>query len=426
MHIFTHLKAASDGKTGHGIYADGMIEHDGHVGLLLAKLKELGLEDNTIVMYSTDNGAETFTWPDGGTTMFRGEKNTHWEGGYRVPTMIKWPGVIKPGTVINDIGAHEDMLPTLVDRSGRQELQGGPEEGRRRSAAEVLQGAPGRLRPRPWRSEAKRRSGRAATSSTGPTTARSRHCVTTTGRSRSWSSRPRACRSGRMPFTPLRAPVLANLRMDPVRACRVTKTPWATSAGTWSICVPDRARGCLRGPVAAELQGFSAAPETGQLQSRPGDGNGDEQQQAVTAVRGNGEGHGPRRLLSDSRGSIRWRADCLLLSWPWLTWALSSTALAQADPLTSWNDGTSKARIVAFVEAVTKPGGKDFVAPARTHRGVRQRRHAVGRAARCTSRLFFALGPRQGAAPRASGVEDASSRSPRCSRATWARRWRRR
>ncbi len=83
MHIFTHLKAASDGKTGQGIYADGMVEHDGHVGQLLAKLKELGLEDNTIVMYSTDNGAETFTWPDGGTTMFRGEKNT--QLGRRLP-----------------------------------------------------------------------------------------------------------------------------------------------------------------------------------------------------------------------------------------------------------------------------------------------------------------------------------------------------
>jgi arylsulfatase len=118
MHIFTHLKAASAGKTGLGIYADGMVEHDGQIGQLLAKLKELGLEDNTIVMYSTDNGAETFTWPDGGTTMFRGEKNTNWEGGYRVPTMIRWPGVIKPGTVINDIGAHEDMLLTLVNAAG--------------------------------------------------------------------------------------------------------------------------------------------------------------------------------------------------------------------------------------------------------------------------------------------------------------------
>jgi arylsulfatase len=118
MHIFTHLKAESEGKTGLGIYADGMVEHDGHVGQVLAKLKELGLDENTIVMYSTDNGAETFTWPDGGTTMFRGEKNTQWEGGYRVPTMIRWPGVIKPGTVINEIGAHEDMLTTLVAAAG--------------------------------------------------------------------------------------------------------------------------------------------------------------------------------------------------------------------------------------------------------------------------------------------------------------------
>ncbi len=118
MHVFTHLKPESEGKTGLGIYADGMTEHDGHVGEVLAKLKELGLDGNTIVMYSTDNGAETFTWPDGGTTMFRGEKNTQWEGGYRVPTIIRWPGVIKPGTIINDIGAHEDMLPTLLAAAG--------------------------------------------------------------------------------------------------------------------------------------------------------------------------------------------------------------------------------------------------------------------------------------------------------------------
>ncbi|MDH4052511.1 MAG: arylsulfatase [Rubrivivax sp.] len=118
MHIWTHLKQESQGKTGLGVYPDGMVEHDGHVGQVLAKLKELGLDENTIVMYSTDNGAETMSWPDGGTTMFRGEKNTNWEGGYRVPTLIKWPGVIKPGTIVNDIGSHEDMLPTLLAAAG--------------------------------------------------------------------------------------------------------------------------------------------------------------------------------------------------------------------------------------------------------------------------------------------------------------------
>jgi arylsulfatase len=133
MHIFTHLKAESEGKTGLGIYADGMTEHDGHVGQVLAKLKELGLDENTIIMYSSDNGAETFTWPDGGTTMFRGEKNTQFEGGYRVPTLIKWPGTIKPGTVVNDIAAHEDMLTTLVaaagDTTAKEELLKGRKIG---------------------------------------------------------------------------------------------------------------------------------------------------------------------------------------------------------------------------------------------------------------------------------------------------------
>jgi arylsulfatase A-like enzyme len=90
---------------------------------LLDKLKELGVEGNTIVMYSTDNGAEVFSWPDGGTTMFRNEKATQWEGGFRVPTLIRWPGVIKPGTVINDIGAHEDMMSTLLAAVGDPNLK---------------------------------------------------------------------------------------------------------------------------------------------------------------------------------------------------------------------------------------------------------------------------------------------------------------
>ncbi len=118
MHVFTHLKPESQGKTGLGIEADGLVEHDAMVGQLLDKLKELGLDQNTIVMYSTDNGAEEFSWPDGGTTPFRGEKNTNWEGGYRVPCTIRWPGVIKPGTIDNNIYSHEDMLPTLLAAAG--------------------------------------------------------------------------------------------------------------------------------------------------------------------------------------------------------------------------------------------------------------------------------------------------------------------
>ena len=118
MHIWTRLKEQSVGKTGLGIYPDGMVEHDAMVGQILDKLKELGLDENTIVMYSTDNGAEVFTWPDGGQTPFRGEKNTNWEGGFRVPCLIRWPGVVKPGTVSNEIFSHEDMLPTLLAAAG--------------------------------------------------------------------------------------------------------------------------------------------------------------------------------------------------------------------------------------------------------------------------------------------------------------------
>jgi arylsulfatase len=123
MHIWTHLKPESKGKTGYGVYADGMVEHDGMVGELLDKLEELGVADNTIVMYSTDNGAEVFSWPDGGTTMFRNEKATQWEGGFRVPTAIRWPGVIEPGTVVNELAAHEDMLPTLLAAVGDTEIK---------------------------------------------------------------------------------------------------------------------------------------------------------------------------------------------------------------------------------------------------------------------------------------------------------------
>jgi len=123
MHVNTHLKPESQGKTGLGVYPDGMVEHDAMVGQLLDKLKALGLDENTIVMYSTDNGAEEFSWPDGGTTPFRGEKATNWEGGYRVPTMIRWPGVIKPGTVSNEIYSHEDMLPTLAAAAGMPDVK---------------------------------------------------------------------------------------------------------------------------------------------------------------------------------------------------------------------------------------------------------------------------------------------------------------
>ena len=123
MHVWTHLDEESDGITGIGLYPDGMVEHDKAIGEILDKLEELGIIDNTIIMYSTDNGAEKFTWPDGGTTPFAGEKGTTWEGGFRVPCAIRWPGVIEPGTIYNDIFSHEDMMPTLAAAAGISDLK---------------------------------------------------------------------------------------------------------------------------------------------------------------------------------------------------------------------------------------------------------------------------------------------------------------
>ncbi len=123
MHVWTHLKKASQGVTGLGTYPDGMVEHDSHVGIMLDKLDELGIADDTIVMYSTDNGAEVMTWPDGGTTIFHGEKNTSWEGGYRVPMLFRAPGIIAPGTVSNNIVSMEDLIPTIMGIVGEPDIK---------------------------------------------------------------------------------------------------------------------------------------------------------------------------------------------------------------------------------------------------------------------------------------------------------------
>lgn len=123
MHVFTHLKPDSMGKTGKGVHADGMVEHDGHVGQLLDQLDALGIADDTIVLYTTDNGAELALWPDGAQTMFHGEKGTTWEGGFRIPMMVRWPGVVKPGTEINDIVTLMDWMPTFANAAGVTDLK---------------------------------------------------------------------------------------------------------------------------------------------------------------------------------------------------------------------------------------------------------------------------------------------------------------
>jgi arylsulfatase len=118
MHVWTRLSPKWQEKSGYGLFADGMMELDSIVGQLLKKLDDLGIANNTIVVFSSDNGAEKFSWPDGGNTPFRGEKGTTWEGGFRVPCLARWPGVIKPETIVNEVMSHEDWLPTFLSAAG--------------------------------------------------------------------------------------------------------------------------------------------------------------------------------------------------------------------------------------------------------------------------------------------------------------------
>jgi arylsulfatase len=122
-HVWTHLSPKWQDKSGFGLYADAMMELDWEVGEILKKLDDLGIADNTIVLFTSDNGAEIFSWPDGGNHPFRGEKGTTYEGGFRVPMLVKWPGTIKPGTIVNEIFASEDWLPTLLAAAGDPDIK---------------------------------------------------------------------------------------------------------------------------------------------------------------------------------------------------------------------------------------------------------------------------------------------------------------
>ena len=123
MHFRTHVKPELQGISGQDEYADGMVEHDRHVGQLLDLLDELGIADNTFVYYSTDNGPHMNTWPDAAMTPFQGEKNTNWEGGWRVPAMVRWPGKIPAGSVSNEIIHHMDFLPTFLAAAGKPDIK---------------------------------------------------------------------------------------------------------------------------------------------------------------------------------------------------------------------------------------------------------------------------------------------------------------
>jgi arylsulfatase len=124
MHLRTHVRPEHRGRYKHGDseYIDGMLEHDDTIGTLLKALDDMGIANNTIVVYTSDNGPHMNTWPDGAMTSFRSEKNTNWEGAFRVPCLVRWPAAIKPGTVTNELMSHNDWVPTLCAIAGEPDI----------------------------------------------------------------------------------------------------------------------------------------------------------------------------------------------------------------------------------------------------------------------------------------------------------------
>ena len=349
MHICTHLKPESKGKTGLGIYPDGMVEHDGQVGQLLKKLDDLGIADNTIVIYTTDNGAEAFSWPDGGTTPFRGEKNTNWEGGYRVPALIRWPGHVKPGTEINDIISARGLgadAGRRRRRAGDQEkllegLRGAGKTSRSISTATTSaicwparagQAPQGVLlldrRRQPRRPALRPLEGRA-----------------------SWSNGRRLRRLGGSRSLQLRFPKLFNLRSDPFERAQHEAGDYVRGSSSMPSCScrPQalvgqhlRASASSRRAAAPGLLGRAGHGDAAQaaepeIDRHPNGTIGDAADtrkgvppqfcQAMRPVR-----RGGHRCLVDRRPIVG-----------------ASTCARRTDPLPSWNDGTAKQAILDFV-----------------------------------------------------------------------------
>nr|WP_300306165.1 arylsulfatase [Halomonas sp.] len=226
MHFRTHVKDELRGQSGQNEYADGMMEHDAHVGLFLDKLDELGIADNTILFYSTDNGPHMNSWPDAAMTPFRGEKNTNWEGGWRVPAMVRWPGHIEAGSISNKIMHHMDWTPTFLAAAGhdgiKEELMEGGYEAIGREYKVHLDG----YNFLPYL--------------TGETEETPRHEIfyfsddgdLTALRYDDWKlifMEQRAEGTLKVwanPFTPLRVPLIFNLRRDPYERAQITSNTY--------------------------------------------------------------------------------------------------------------------------------------------------------------------------------------------------------
>lgn len=257
MHFRTHIEDRIRGQSGRwqSEYHDCMIEHDKHIGQMLDLLDELGVTDNTMVMYSTDNGPHMNSWPDAGMTPFRSEKNSNWEGAYRVPCLVRWPGVIKPGTVVNDIVAHLDWLPTIVDAAGdpdiKQKLLKGGVEANGKKFKSHLDGFS--LMPFfTGKAKKPKREGFLYFTDDGDLAGlRFDNWKVVFAEQRA----PGTLRIWAEPFVPLRVPKLFNLRMDPYERADITSNSyydWLLSRAF--ILVPAQAG------VAEFLKSFKEFP----------------------------------------------------------------------------------------------------------------------------------------------------------------------
>ena len=232
MHLRTHVRAEHRGRYQHGDseYIDGMIEHDDTVGSLLKALDDMGIANNTIVVYTSDNGPHMNTWPDGAMTPFRSEKNTNWEGAFRVPCLVRWPGIIKPGTVTNELMSHNDWIPTLCAIAGEPDIVDKLKDGLH-GQRHQLQGPPRRLRP--VRVPAQRAAALSATTTAPRARATSSSIPTTTACSSPCGKGDykyvfaEQRKEGTMgvwaePFTTLRLQKIFNLMQDPFERADIT------------------------------------------------------------------------------------------------------------------------------------------------------------------------------------------------------------
>ena len=192
MHFITHIKKKSLGQAGQwqSPYHDTMVDHDKNVGEMLNLLDQLGLAEDTFVMYSTDNGPHRNTWPDGGMTPFRSEKNTNWEGAFRIPLLVRWPGRIEAGSVCNGIVQHHDWLPTFLALAGAPDVPEKLKKGYKAIGRTYKNHIDG-YNLLPYLT-GQARSARASSSSTSATTATCSAFASTIGSSSLWSSAFRA------------------------------------------------------------------------------------------------------------------------------------------------------------------------------------------------------------------------------------------